>query len=148
MKLKTRERYSLRLMMTVAKLSSARRPVGLNVVSERAGISRRYLEQLVPPLKNASLLVAISGRSGGYALAKPPEEIFLGEIISAAIGPIAVTDCAVGNDDCLHRDFCHCRSLWSLINFKITEIFNKYTLADLISEEWTARVKKEMAAGD
>jgi Rrf2 family protein len=145
MKLKTRERYSLRMMMTIARMSSERKPVGLNDVARISGISRRYLEQLVPPLKNASLLRAVAGRGGGYSLAKAAEEIKLSDIIAAAIGPIAVTECAVGADECLHRDFCNCKALWTLVNVKIKEIFDNYTLADLIEEDWTANVARELA---
>ena len=53
MKLGTRPRYSLRLMMAVAKLSSSGSPVGLGEVAQHCSISRRYLEQLVTPLKTA-----------------------------------------------------------------------------------------------
>ncbi|MCP4600467.1 MAG: Rrf2 family transcriptional regulator [Proteobacteria bacterium] len=144
MKLKTRERYSLRMMMSIAKLSSEVSPVGLREVSEQCCISRRYLEQLVAPLKNASLLRAISGRGGGYTLARRAEEIKLGDIITAAIGPIAITECAVGSEECMHSDFCNCKSLWALINHKIMHVFYQYSLADLIDQKWPEKVSKEM----
>lgn len=144
MKLRTRERYSLRMMMAIAKLSSETKPVGLNEVSRHSGISRRYLEQLVPALKNAGLLRALSGRGGGYMLAKKVDEIKLGDILVAAIGPIAVTECAVGAGDCLQADYCNCKGLWELINYKIVQILSEYTLADLTNENWLAMVRDHM----
>ncbi len=146
MKLKTRERYSLRMMMAIAKQSSEKNPVGLKEVAHHSGISRRYLEQLVTPLKNASLLRGISGRGGGYALAKPADEIRLGEIIEAAIGPIAVTECAVGAGDCVKSEFCNCKDLWTLINVRIRQVLNDYTLNDLLNKNWSKKMDKELRA--
>ena len=144
MKLRTRERYSLRMMMSIAKLSSEKKPVGLSNVSKHSGISRRYLEQLVPPLRHASLLHAISGRDGGYLLAKGPEQIKLGEIITAALGKIAVTDCAVCADACTNSSTCNCRDLWALINYRITETLNEHSLADLLRDDWHSIVEGEL----
>ena len=148
MKLKTKERYSLRMMMTIARLSSNEKPVGLREVSKHSGISRRYLEHLVPPLRNASLLRSIAGRGGGYVLSKPAQEIKLGEIIVAAIGPIAVTECVVDNGNCLQSDFCNCKALWSLINHRITQVLYDYSLHDLVEENWKDRVAEELGKSD
>ncbi|MCP4677382.1 MAG: Rrf2 family transcriptional regulator [Deltaproteobacteria bacterium] len=147
MKLKTRERYSLRMMMCIAKLSSEDHPVGLGKVSQHSGISRRYLEQLVSPLKHASLLRGIAGRDGGYVLAKKPDAIKLGDIITAAIGEIAVTDCAIGKGACKSGELCNCKSLWTLINHRITETLNDHSLADLLRDDWNSVVQREMAHG-
>lgn len=145
MKLRTRERYSLRMMLSIAELSSDRKPVGLRNVSEHSGISRRYLEQLVPPLRHASLLRAIAGRDGGYLLAKGPEEIKLGDIIEAALGQIAVTDCAVDTGTCTNSDSCNCKALWALINHQITQTLNEHSLADLLRDDWNSIVEGELS---
>ncbi|MCP4604015.1 MAG: Rrf2 family transcriptional regulator [Proteobacteria bacterium] len=84
MKLKTRERYSLRMMMAIAKLSSDENPVGLGVVSRHCGISRRYLEQLITPLKNAALVRSLSGRGGGYSLAREATDIKVNDVKTVA----------------------------------------------------------------
>ena len=57
----------------------------------------------------------------------------MAEIISAAIGPIAIIDCAIDSGDCIQKEFCSCRSLWRLINQSIEEVLQSYTLADLIT---------------
>jgi Rrf2 family protein len=131
-------------MIALGKLSSHGEPVGLGDVSLHSGISRRYLDHLVVPLKNASLIRGRSGRAGGYVLAKTAEEIKLGDIIEAAIGPVAITDCAVEPELCMFSDYCNCRDLWTLINRRITAVLDEYTLADMLSDSWPAKVQEEL----
>jgi len=131
MKLSTRGRYALRLMLDIARSGKDGRPVSLTSVTGRTDISRGYLEQLALPLRNANLLKAVSGRYGGYMLAKPATEITLGRIIEAAIGPINLVECVARPDDCMRSEGCECRMVYQLINRRITEVLDEYTLADL-----------------
>lgn len=144
MKLRTQARYSVRMMMAIARLSSGEHPVGLGDVSRHCGISRRYLEQLVTPLRNARLVRSLSGRGGGYALARNPDKIKLGDIITAAIGPIAITDCAVDPRTCISAEFCNCRGVWTLINLRINQVLNEYSLADLMDKDFQKNIQKEI----
>ena len=148
MKIRTRARYSLRFMIALGKLSPNGDPVGLGDISKQSGISRRYLDHLVVPLKNASLIRGRSGRAGGYVLAKTADEITLRRIIEAAIGPIAITDCAVEPELCMFSDFCSCRDLWALINQRITGVLEEYTLADTLNDSWPAKVRDELREPD
>lgn len=131
-------------MIALGKLSSEREPVGLGDISRQSGISRRYLDHLVVPLKNASLIRGCAGRAGGYVLAKTADEIKLGDIIEAAIGPIAITDCAVAPELCIFSEFCSCKDLWVLINRRVTAVLDEYTLADMLSTSWPAKVQEEL----
>jgi len=144
MKFKTKERYSMRMMMSIATLSTEQSPVGLGLVAKHSGISRKYLEQLVLPLKNAQLIRATPGRDGGYVLAKSPQKIRLGDIVSAAIGRIAVTDCAIGEEECSKSMHCNCKSLWTLINNRILETLNEHSLSDLLEDNWSSIVKNQL----
>ncbi len=148
MKMRTRARYSLRLMVALGRLSAHGEPVGLGDISRQSGISRRYLDHLVVPLKNASLVYGRSGRAGGYVLAKQTDEIKLGHIIEAAIGRIAITDCAVEPRLCIFSEFCNCKDLWMLINRRITGVLDEYTLADVLSDSWPERVREELRKMD
>lgn len=146
MKIRTRARYSLRMMIAIAKLSDGENRIGLGEVAQHCGISRRYLEQLVTALRNASLLRAAAGRGGGYALARNPDQIKLAEIVEAAIGPIAITDCVADDDQCVQSDYCNCQALWKLINFRITEVLDEYTLSDILDPGWRGRILRELHA--
>jgi len=141
MKLGTRARYSLRLMLAVAKLGVEGKPVPLEDISRATKISRSYLDQLTVSLKNLSLLRGHSGRSGGYTLGKPAGEIRLAEIIQAAIGPIAIVDCAVDPNLCPQSEFCDCMPLWELVNRRIVEVLDAYSLADLLDRDWLSKIR-------
>ena len=130
MKLSTRARYALRMMIEIAK-----RPgtdlVSLGRVAENTKISKRYLDQLAFALKVSSLMRSMRGRSGGYRLARPAERISVCEIIEAAIGPINVVECVRCPEICLKSDYCECRWVYERINNEIVKVLNGMSLAEL-----------------
>ena len=144
MKLTTRARYGLRAMMVVARETKDGTPVHLGEVAARIKISRRYLEQVAISLKNAGLLKGVSGKKGGHLLTRPAEEIMLGEIIEATIGPINIVECVMSPEQCIFLDGCECRSLYVLINNRIKDAFNSFTLADLAEHRIDGKVAKEL----
>lgn len=135
MKLSTRARYALRMMMVFARHSGEHGVISLNEVSQEARISRRYLEQLVIGLKNGALIRGKSGKGGGYALAQPPDTIRLRQIVESAIGPINIVDCVLQPEICVKADMCECRMLYGLINHKITSVLDALVLADLVDRD-------------
>ncbi len=143
MKLSTRARYALRMMIDLADHADSGRPVVLKDIAERQQISKRYLEQLAISLKNARLLNVTTGRSGGYALRRDPADIQVGEIVEAAIGPIAIVDCVLQPDICGRADKCPTRDLWVDVNEQILGTLNKYTLADLSEKHLEHEAKPE-----
>lgn len=131
MKLSTRARYALHCMIAIQQLAEDNHPVTIDSVAQKTDISKRYLEQLAIALKNASLLRSVSGRKGGYFLARPAEEIKIGEIIETAIGPINIVECVLHPEECSKSDSCRCRSLYSLINRGIRKVLYEYSLNDM-----------------
>lgn len=136
MRLTTRARYALRLMLDVARNGGDERPVSLASVAERTDISRGYLEQLALALRNARLLRGVAGRYGGYRLGSSPESITVGDIIEAAIGPICVVDCVDDPVSCPRAELCECRAVYTIINERIGEVLREYTLSDLLDPSW------------
>jgi Rrf2 family protein len=121
----------MRMMVELAKQSNGGKKVSLGQVARKAGISRRYLEQLAIGLKHASLITGITGRGGGYLLARPAEEIKIGQIVEAVIGPINIVECVLQPDQCMQVDYCVCRPIYKRINTRITDVLNEFSLADL-----------------
>jgi len=144
MKLTTRARYALRAMIQIAQSTDAEKPVNLTEIAKTTSVSRRYLEQLVIPLKNASLLRGVSGKEGGYLLAKPADQIRVGDIIEASIGPINIVDCVDDPDYCMKTEWCECRPLYLLLNQRIRDAFNSFTLADMAEHRIGEVIKKGM----
>ena len=106
-------------------------PIGLKTIAQHQDLSLRYLEQLVVPLKNASLLRSVVGKHGGYYLARAPKDIHIGEIVEAAIGPVRVLDCIDASYECRRKETCTSRRMWGLINTRITDVLYDYSLEDL-----------------
>jgi Rrf2 family protein len=144
MKLNTRARYALRAMIQIARASDTTVPISLTEISKATSVSKRYLEQLVIPLKNASLLKGISGKEGGYLLAKPADQIRIGDIIEASIGPIKIVDCVDDPDYCMKTEWCECRPLYLMLNQRIRDAMNSFTLAELADHKVGEALAKEL----
>ena len=138
MKLSTRARYTLRMMIDVARHGGADNPVSLAAVAHRTDLSRGYLEQLVTGLRRARLLWGVAGRNGGYRLARPASEIRIDDLIEASIGPVCLVDCVLDPSICRRAARCETRALYCLMNDRVTDALADLTLADLLDPEWVA----------
>ena len=144
MKLSTRPRYAIRLMLDISRYSKQGEPVHLREIATRNNLSKGYLEQLVVSLKNAQLIRSFSGRGGGYLLVRPPEQITILEIVEATIGRITVVDCVSHPEECMNSDYCECRTLWDILNNKITDVLAGYSLSDLLKRGGILEVTNEL----
>ena len=88
MKISTKGRYGLTIMMALAK-KSGEGPVSLKSIAKEYKLSEHYLEQSIAPLRNAMLVKSVRGAYGGYMLAKDAEDITAGDIIRVLEGPIS-----------------------------------------------------------
>jgi Rrf2 family protein len=118
-------------------------PVSLKTIEENQNISRNYLQQLMPPLKNENLLRVVKGKSGGFMLARPPSEITIGDIIRAQEGEIGLVEC-VGEDGlCDFESECPSREIWAEASRRLDEYFDSLTLEDVLKTWKTKRRKKK-----
>lgn len=145
-KLGTRPRYALRLMLEIARLGGRDAPVSLATVSKRSRLSRGYLEQLALALRNGGLLRGVCGKQGGYRLARSPEEITIGQIIEAAIGTVNIVECVGDPLSCLRSEFCECRPVYVLMNRRIGEVLQGFTLAQMLEPAWVGSMKRDALA--
>jgi Rrf2 family protein len=136
MKISTRGRYALRMMLDIARHDGENSPVSLASVAERTGISHGYLEQVALALRSARLVRGVAGRHGGYKLAAPARDITIRKIIEATIGPICVVDCIEEPEACLRSEDCECRVVYALINRRIGDVLDEFTLGDLADPGW------------
>ncbi len=134
MKLSTRGRYALRLMLDLAA-NSAGEPVRLKDMARRQAISEKYLEQIISVLNKAGFVRSVRGPQGGYVLARSPGEYTAGMILRLTEGSLAPVDCAAeGGGDCARAADCATRQLWVRLNDAINGVVDHVTLADLL--EW------------
>ena len=139
MKISTKGRYALRLMLDIA-LNDAKTPVRIKDIAERQQISDKYLEQIVSSLNKAGCVKSLRGPQGGYRLTKKPEEYTVGMIlrlIEGSLAPVACLDDDINN--CTRADRCPTLILWEKLYDAISEVVDNITLADLIS--WQKNMK-------
>lgn len=135
MKISTRGRYALRLMLDVAR-NQVDGFVTLREVSDRQDISRKYLEQIVPMLAQAGFLTGNRGKQGGYRLAKEPEDCSLKDILQMTEGSLAPVACLEeGAEICKRRDICPTLPVWQGLERVIEEYLAGVTLKDLMAQE-------------
>ena len=139
MKLSTRGRYGLRAMHYLAAHHDEG-PVSLSAISAEEDISLHYLEQLMRKLRIDGIVESIRGAKGGYVLAKPPEEILVGDILRSLEGPMSLTDC-LEDGACCKGDECATRVLWERINQGIRDVVDYTTLAELTRGEYKEEVE-------
>lgn len=133
MKISTKGRYALRLMLDLA-IHESDGPVSLKAVSARQNITVKYLEQIVPCLSRAGYLKSFRGIGGGYRLAKAPAEYRIGDILRTAENTLAPTACITATQSCDRCDSCLTRPFWLGLNQAIDEYVNSVTLADLLRD--------------
>jgi Rrf2 family protein len=142
MKLSTKGRYGVRLMLDLAA-HYGEGPVLLREISQREDISEKYLWHLINPLKTAGLVNATRGAHGGYELAKAPNEITVKDIFEVVEGPICLVDCVDKPATCKRSDFCIARDLWGDASRVLAETLAKATLASLVLRQ---KDKKQLQA--
>lgn len=134
MKLSTKTKYGLQLMLDLANNSGAK-SVFLKDIAKRQKISEKYLWQVASALKNAGLINSIRGCQGGYSLTKAPQQINLREIVCALEGRIGGGDVVGQNPQLLRGAEYVARKVWQQISEKIMEMLESMTLKDLTQRQ-------------
>lgn len=132
MKISTKGRYALRLMLDIA-MNDAVEPVRLKDTAERQSISVKYLEQIISLLVRAGYVKSIRGPQGGYRLVKKPSEYTVGMILRQVEGNMVPVACLENDDnDCERQSECVTIRIWKELDEAIRGVLDKYTLADLV----------------
>lgn len=134
MQISTRGRYGLRAMFELA-LAFGQAPVLMSTVAERQGLSRKYLHALLTALKSAGLVRSVRGAGGGFALARPPAEIKLSEVLRAMEGPLSLVDCVADKRACDRSNHCPARRVWQELAGAVEDVLDNVTLQDLVAPE-------------
>ena len=131
MKISTKGRYAIRLMLDIA-VHNDRGNVSLKDVSKRQDISLKYLEQIVNMLSKAGLVRAHRGAQGGYRLQRDADKITIGDILRVTEGDIAPVACLeTEQNTCPRAASCPTLSFWEGLYRTINEYLDGTTLAQL-----------------
>ena len=140
MKISTKGRYALRLMLDLA-LNNTGEPVRIKDIAARQDISDKYLEQIISTLNKAGFVKSIRGPQGGYKLSREPEKYTVGMILRLTEGSLSPVPCLDDEvNSCERQDGCATLRLWQMLNNAISDIVDKVTLADLM--EWQSQISE------
>ncbi len=134
MRITTTSRYGVRALFDVAYHGGGQ-PTQIKEIAKRQGISQRYLEQIFNKLLRGGLLKSRRGPRGGYLLARDAAEISIGDIITAAQGPIVPVQCLVPESGrkkaCELLPNCVTHHVWRETQRLLVDYYNSVTVADL-----------------
>lgn len=143
LKLSTKGRYGLRAFIDLA-VCGENQPVSLASIAQRQEISVSYLEQLMAKLKKAGLVESVRGVNGGYSIARPADEISVGDVLRALEGDLAPVECAGidngGKAHCNGSSQCVSKIVWKRINDSINDTVDSIFIGELVRESKTTNI--------
>jgi len=131
MKVSTRTRYGLRLLVHLAG-EAPDKLVQVKEIAKHEGIPAKYLEQIIRPLKKAGMLKVVRGAKGGYFIGRRPEDISVKEVFDVLENSSSLLDCLQNENSCEHRDSCSTFDFWNDFNGLINEYLEGVSIADIL----------------
>lgn len=133
MKISTKGRYGLRILLDIALYRIGNKPRMIREIANNQEISEKYISRLIIELRKAGFVKSVRGANGGYTLTRRPEDISVLEVLETMEGPVAIVDCTSSAEGICHRkSLCPAQRMWAEINQKIRSAFAAYTLKDLL----------------
>lgn len=134
MKISTRGRYAIRVMLDLAEHNTGEY-IPLVDIAKRQEISEKYLEAIVASLVKSGFLIALRGKKGGYKLNKSPEQITMKDILEITEGAFAPVACLVNTpNSCARAAGCKTLKMWEDLQKLVDDYFTNITLQDLLND--------------
>lgn len=134
MKISTRGRYAVRVMLDLA-LNNNGECIKVKEIAARQGISEKYLEQIIAVLNKAGYVNSVRGAQGGYRLTQTPEEYTVGMILRLTEGSLAPVACLEdGAEACGRCDTCETLEVWKELYGAVNQLVDGVTIADLVEK--------------
>ena len=135
MKISTRGRYAIRVMLDLAEHDQGEY-IPLTDIAKRQEISEKYLEAIVSLLVKAGLLTALRGKRGGYKLTRTPDQYSLKDILTVTEGAFAPVSCLENEvNTCERASDCKTLKVWTDFQKVVNNFFGNITLESLMGDE-------------
>ncbi|MDA8140955.1 MAG: Rrf2 family transcriptional regulator [Desulfobacteraceae bacterium] len=131
--------YALRAVYELAK-RDGQGPTKISAIADAQAIPHRFLEVILHQLKGSGLVVSKRGFYGGYVLAKPPQQISVGDVLKFVQKELAIAQCVacVSQEECPFISNCAFSTLWRKVKTAAFQIYDDTTLQDLIDQQKAA----------
>jgi len=137
MKVSAKDEYACFAVLELALNYDPDVPVRVQQIAEHQNVPAKFLFQIMQVLKRVDLVYSKRGTEGGYVLARPPEEITVGDVIRSVSGPLVQLSCLEsGNfeDPCERETTCQFKAIWADVNAAIAGVLDSVTFADLVGQ--------------
>lgn len=135
MKITTKGRYAVAVMLELAYNYEKDEFLSLKDISEKEGISLKYIEKIMLDLKKQDFFITSRGQEGGYKLKYSPDKYPIGKIINAVEKDLAPADCVKEDNLCEKQGICKTYPVWKDLNDEMTKYLNSKTLKDYIERK-------------
>lgn len=144
--LSKKSKYAIKALISLAKNYGASAPLRISQISDEEKIPRKFLEAILVELRNNGMVHSKMGASGGYYLAKHPQEIVLSNVIRISGGPIAMLPCVSLNfyescEECINESTCSLHEVMLEVREATIRILSKTSLMDMIEREESLKIK-------
>jgi len=125
--------YAFRAVMYLTRFASDNEIVSAQVIAEKEEVPMRFLLKIMRSLIKAGIVKSYRGVDGGYALAKPPEQITLLDVVEALEGPIRINRCLVDPEYCSKHwsQYCSIHQVLNGVQTKIITELGSHNFAEL-----------------
>jgi Rrf2 family protein len=134
MRLSKKAQYGTRALLELAA-NYDQGYVSLSHIAKEEGISLKYLEQLMMPLRRAGMVESQRGAKGGYRLSRSPSQISVGEVIRALEEPMNPVECLDDSKLCERTERCRARRLWIHLSRSIQKALDEISLEEILRQD-------------
>lgn len=130
-------RYALRALLALARVGPGKTLMTSEIAAEQK-IPKKFLEQILLQLKGGGMVQSHRGRTGGYELIRPADEVMFGEVLRLIDGPIALLPCLSKVayrkcEDCRSEENCELRHVFARVAMASREVLDNTSLAEALS---------------
>lgn len=146
MKISTRGRYALRIVIDLAEHQGDKEYIAMKDIAKRQEVSLKYLEKILPQLVKGDIIEGVHGKGGGYKLLRKPANYSVGEILRLTEGELAPVACLESDsENCERKEQCRTLKMWKGFYQIINNYFDSISIADLMD---CTNVKNELLSDD
>ncbi len=131
MKISTKGRYGLRILLDLAQ-NASERPRMISEICKSQGLSQKYVGRLIIRLRKSGIVSSVRGAKGGYKMARALKDISLLEVIETMEGPLSIVHCVTCPARCKRSEHCIARNVWCTLNEEIRNSFRKISLQEIL----------------